>query len=263
MCGIKEESPEEDTVDRQKRSAAPWLFGLAALLALLSPVIFLAVWVAAGDLEGIGVALLAGVADLVLAAIAAITATVLAVRRGVTRVRTVVHGHPQGRVGRMAEHDAARWHLARRRFGELQAEYAAFEADRGAVAARPALADVTVPATARFVQALGDAEFLATETEPAAAPSRRVHRRRRPRLRGVGGRPARRGGSRRGPTGRVPRRRGAGSVRPSGPSARETRAVDPAPPRVVPPGSEYTQAADAVRRAAARGARDLRDRLRA
>ena len=40
MCGIKEESPEEDTVDRQKRSAAPWLFGLAALLALLSPVIF-------------------------------------------------------------------------------------------------------------------------------------------------------------------------------------------------------------------------------
>ena len=87
-------------MDRQKRSAAPWLFGLAALLALLSPVIFLAVWVAAGDLEGIGVALLAGVADLVLAAIAAITATVLAVRRGVTRVRTVVHGHPQGRVGR-------------------------------------------------------------------------------------------------------------------------------------------------------------------
>ena len=159
-------------MDRQKRSAAPWLFGLAALLALLSPVIFLAVWVAAGDLEGIGVALLAGVADLVLAAIAAITATVLAVRRGVTRVRTVVHGHPQGRAGRMAEHDAARWHLARRRFGELQAEYAAFEASRAAVAARPALADVTVPATARFVQALGDAEFLATDTEPA--PPRRA-----------------------------------------------------------------------------------------
>ena len=219
-------------MDRQKRSAAPWLFGLAALLALLSPVIFLAVWVAAGDLEGIGVALLAGVADLVLAAIAAITATVLAVRRGVTRVRTVVHGHPQGRVGRMAEHDAARWHLARRRFGELQAEYAAFEASRAAVAARPALADVTVPATARFVQALGDAEFLATETEPAAAPSRRVHRRRRPRLRGVGGRPARRGGSRRGPAGRVPRRRGAGRpVRPSGPPAR------PAPSTRRPRGS--------------------------
>ena len=115
----------------RRRSAAPWLFGLAALLALLSPVIFLAVWVAAGDLEGIGVALLAAVADLVLAAIAAITATVLAIRRGVTRVRTVVHGHPQGRAGRMAEHDAARWHLARRRFAELQAEYAAFEAEPG------------------------------------------------------------------------------------------------------------------------------------
>src|SRR3954453_1838481 len=121
-CAVsRSDSPEEDTVDRQKRSAAPWLFGLAALLALLSPVIFLAVWVAAGDLEGIGVALLAGVADLVLAGIDAVTATVLAIQRGVPRVRTVVHGHPQGRVGRMAEHDAARWHLARRRFGELQA----------------------------------------------------------------------------------------------------------------------------------------------
>jgi hypothetical protein len=32
---------------------------------------------------------------------------------------------------------------------------------------------------------------------------------------------------------------------------------------VNPPGSEYTQAADAVRRAAVRGAKDLRDRLRA
>ena len=261
MCGIKEESPEEDTVDRQKRSAAPWLFGLAALLALLSPVIFLAVWVAAGDLEGIGVALLAGVADLVLAAIAAIMATVLAVRRGVTRVRTVVHGHPQGRVGRMAEHDAARWHLARRRFGELQAEYAAFEADRGAVAARPALADVTVPATARFVQALGDAEFLATETEPA--PPRRAEF-----TAAVDRASAAWEDAQRVAEGLAEARRAgypgdAGPAGPSGPSARETRAVDPAPPRVVPPGSEYTQAADAVRRAAARGARDLRDRLRA
>lgn len=240
-------------MDRPRRSAAPWLFGIAALLTLLSPVVFLAVWVAAGDIEGVGVALLAAVVDLFLAAVAAITATVLAVRRGVTRVRTVVHGHPQGRAGRMAEHDAARWHLARDRFAKLQAEYAAFEADPRAVAARPALADVTVPATARFVQAMGDAEFLATETEPAG-PRRAEFAAAVDRAE-TAWQDAQRVAE------------GLAQSRHEAPPARETRAVDPAPPRVVgagaPPGSEYTQAADAVRRAAVRGARDLRDRLRA
>ncbi|HWN26622.1 MAG TPA: hypothetical protein VNP37_06615 [Actinomycetospora sp.] len=245
-------------MDRPRRSAAPWLFGLAVLLGLLSPVIFLAVWVAAGDVEGFGVALLAAVADLIAAAIAAVVATVIAIRRGVTRVRTVVHGHPQGRAGRMAEHESARWHMARRRFADLQAEYAAFEADRYAVAARPALADVTVPATARFVQALGDAEFLATDTEPAgprraqfsAAVDRAVEAWESAQRVAEGLAQA--------------RREAAGTTAPP---VHETRAVDPAPPRGVgagaPPGSEYTQAAEAVRRAAARGAKDLRDRLRA
>ena len=240
-------------MDRPKRSAAPWLFGVAVLLALLSPVVFLAVWVGAGDIEGLGAALLAAVADLVAAAVAAIVATVLALRRGITRVRTVVHGHPQGRMGRLDEHDAARWHLAKKRFAQLQAEYASFEADRTAVAARPALADVTVPATARFVQALSDAEFLATDTEPggprraefAAAVDRAAAAWQDAQRVAEGLAQARREGYR-------------GDAAPH-----ETRAVDPAPPRVAPPGSEYTQAAEAVRRAAARGARDLRDRLRA
>ncbi|MFC5140366.1 hypothetical protein ACFPK1_19160 [Actinomycetospora rhizophila] len=238
-------------MDRPRRSAAPWLYGLAGLLTLLSPVIFLAVWVAAGDMQGLGVALLAAVADLVAAVIAAVVATVIAVRRGVTRVRTVVHGHPQGRVGRLAEHDAARWHLARDRFASLQAEYAAFEADRHAVAARPALADVTVPATARFVQAMGDAEFLATDQEPAGP--------RRAEFAAAVDRAA----SAWEDAQRVAE--GLAQARRTGeaPPARETLAVDPAPPRVNPPGSEYTQAADAVRRAAVRGAKDLRDRLRA
>jgi hypothetical protein len=246
-------------VDRPRRSAAPWLFGVAVLLALLSPVVFLAVWVGAGDVEGFGVALLAAVADLVAAAIAAVVATVLALRRGITRVRTVVHGHPQGRVGRLAEHESARWHQARRRFAALQAEYAAFEADRGAVAARPALADVTVPATARFVQALGDAEFLATETEPAGP--RRVEF-----ANAVDRADAAWQDAQRVAEGLAQARREGyrGDAGPAGHAApHETRAVDPAPPRVAPPGSEYTQAAEAVRRAAARGARDLRDRLRA
>lgn len=255
---------EEGIVDRTRRSAVPWLYGLAGLLTLLSPVIFLAVWVAAGDIEGVGVALLAAVADLVAAVIAAVVATVLAVRRGVTRVRTVVHGHPQGRAGRLGEHDAARWHLARDRFATLQAEYAAFEADRDAVAARPALADVTVPATARFVQAMGDAEFLATAEEPAgprraefaAAVDRAASAWEDAQRVAEGLAQADRADRAQADRTQAPR---TGQV----PPARETRAVDPAPPRVNPPGSEYTQAADAVRRAAVRGAKDLRDRLRA
>jgi hypothetical protein len=222
------------------------------LLALLSPVVFLAVWVGTGDLEGFGAALLAAVADLVAATIAAVVATVIAVRRAIVRTRTVVHGHPQGRVGRLQEYEAARWRLARDRFAALQAEYAAFEADPRAVAARPALADVTVPATARFVQALADAEFLATESEPAgprraefaAAVDRATEAWRSAQRVAEGLARARREGH-------------------PGDAGHETRAVDPAPPRVAPPGSEYTQAAEAVRRAAVRGARDLRARLRA
>jgi hypothetical protein len=243
-------------VDRPRRSPAPWLFGLAVLLGLLSPVIFLGVWIAAGDLEGIGVALLAAVVDLVAAAIAAVVATTLALRRGITRVRTVVHGHPQGRVGRMAEYESARWHLARRRFADLQAQYAAFEADRAAVAARPALADVTVPATARFVQALSDAEFLATDTEPAGP--------RRAEFAAAVDRAVEAWESAQRVADGLARARREGHPGDAAPLPHpETRAVDPAPPRVALPGSEYTQAAEAVRRAAARGARDLRDRLRA
>jgi hypothetical protein len=235
----------------RRRSAAPWLFGLAALLAILSPLVFLGVWVAEGTAEGVITALVATVLDLVAATIAAVVAAVLALQRGVVRVRTAVLGHPDGRAGRLAEHDAARWRLARDRFAALQREYAAFEADPGAVAARPALTDVTVPATARFVQALADAEYLRTDDEP------------------VGPRRAEFANA-------VERavdawenacsvadglaRAHHGAVPPVG----ETRAVDPPRrPGTATERGEYADAAEAVRRAAVRGAKDLRERLRA
>lgn len=235
---------------KTRRSAAPWLFALGALLAVLSPLVFLGVWLAEGSLDGLLVALLAAVADLIAAFVAFVVATVLAARRGLTRVRTVVQGHPQGRAGRLAEHDAARWHLARDRFAALQREYAAFEADPRAVAARPSLTDVTVPATARFVQAYGDAEFLRTDGEPAG-PRRAEF------------------------ADAVDRAVEAwenacsvadGLAHTDGPAPgreRETRAVDP--PRRPTTGlgrTEYADAAEAVRRAAARGAKDVRERLR-
>jgi hypothetical protein len=234
----------------RRRSVAPWLFGLAALLAILSPLVFLGVWAAEGTVDGVVAALMAAVLDLIAAAIAAVVATVLALRRGVVRVRTAVLGHPDGRAGRLAEHDAARWRLARDRFAALQRDYAAFEADPGAVAARPALTDVTVPATARFVQALGDAEYLRTDDEPV--------------------------GPRRAEFANAVERAVAawdnacsvadGLARAHGaiPPAYETRAVDPPRrPTTATERGEYADAAEAVRRAAVRGAKDLRERLRA
>ncbi|WP_018334860.1 hypothetical protein [Actinomycetospora chiangmaiensis] len=227
-----------------RRSAVPWLYGLSVLLVIVSPLVFLGAWVADGTIEGFGAALLAAVADLVAAALAAFVATVLAAQRGVRRVRTVVLGHPDGRSGRLAEYRAARWALARDRFAALQRDYAAFESDPRAVAARPALVDVSVPATEAFVEALADAQMLATPTEPGdphreqfvAAVDRAVAawdaaRRHADAL--------------------------AGSM-PGPPRAAATR-----PPRAVPPPDEYAAVAEAVRRAAARGMRDLQGRLRA
>jgi hypothetical protein len=58
------------------------------------------------------------------------------------------------------------WEAARRRFDALRDEYAGYECDALAVLRLPALADVTVPATARFVHAFAEAQALDTEQRP-------------------------------------------------------------------------------------------------
>jgi hypothetical protein len=58
------------------------------------------------------------------------------------------------------------WTAARGRFDALREEYAAYECDALAVLRLPALADVTVPATARFVHAFAEAQALDTDTRP-------------------------------------------------------------------------------------------------
>jgi hypothetical protein len=58
------------------------------------------------------------------------------------------------------------WRAARRRFDALRGEYAGYECDPLAVLRLPALADVTVPATARFVDAFAEAQALDTDTVP-------------------------------------------------------------------------------------------------
>ncbi|WP_143517429.1 hypothetical protein [Pseudonocardia sp. MH-G8] len=60
------------------------------------------------------------------------------------------------------------WARARDRFSALRAEYAAFECDPMQVLHRPALADVSVPSTARFVDAFAEAQALETDAYPPA-----------------------------------------------------------------------------------------------
>ena len=60
------------------------------------------------------------------------------------------------------------WTKARERFTVLRAEYAAFECDATEVLRRPALADVSVASTARFVDAFAEAQALETDACPPA-----------------------------------------------------------------------------------------------
>jgi hypothetical protein len=111
------------------------------------------------------------------------------------------------------------------------------------VAARPALVDVSVPATGRFVEALADAQDLATPTEPAD-PRRREQF-----------------------AAAVDR---AVAAWDEARRTAESLADRPDPAPTLAPGAaptaerdEYAAVADAVRQAAARGMRDLRHRMRA
>jgi hypothetical protein len=58
------------------------------------------------------------------------------------------------------------WLDARQRFDRLRGEYAGYECDPVQVLRLPALADVTVPSTARFVDALAEAQALRTDEHP-------------------------------------------------------------------------------------------------
>jgi hypothetical protein len=65
------------------------------------------------------------------------------------------------------------WHATRARFAQLRSEYGQFECDPLAVLRLPALTDVTVPSTARFVDAFAEAQALDTDTQPP--PAHRAH----------------------------------------------------------------------------------------
>jgi hypothetical protein len=77
---------------------------------------------------------------------------------------------PPRRTAPVAEHPPVPdWRATRARFAELRSEYGRFECDPLAVLRLPALVDVTVASTGRFVDAFAEAQALDTDTEPPAA----------------------------------------------------------------------------------------------
>ncbi|WP_214406717.1 hypothetical protein [Pseudonocardia lacus] len=66
-----------------------------------------------------------------------------------------------------------RWTRARERFGALRGGYAAYECDPMQVLRLPALADVSVPSTARFVDAFAEAQALDTDAFPGSEHAER------------------------------------------------------------------------------------------
>jgi hypothetical protein len=65
------------------------------------------------------------------------------------------------------------WDAARARFDALRVDYAAYECDAMEVLRLPALADVSVPSTGRFVEAFAEAQALDTDARPPDAHARK------------------------------------------------------------------------------------------
>jgi len=114
-----------------------------------------------------GIVLLGGVAmavlTLLLTAVPVALVGVVAVLVVRRRLRRVAHVPATVAPGPSPQ---AAWRAARTRFAELRTEYAAYECDPMSVLRLPALADVGVPSTARFVDAFARAQALDTDAPP-------------------------------------------------------------------------------------------------
>jgi hypothetical protein len=123
----------------------------------------------------------AGVATVALFALVAVLGQVLLVGAG--SVAVVRHLHRRRRAmgaGKPAAVPPAPraapvpdWRAARASFAQLRGEYGQFECDPLAILRLPALTDVTVASTGRFVDAFAEAQALDTDTEPPPAHSAR------------------------------------------------------------------------------------------
>ncbi len=119
------------------------------------------------------VAMLVTVGPVLLAAVGAVTVARHVHRRraGSRQHPAMAPPHPTSPVPDPPP--APDWRANRARFAQLRREYGQFECDPLAVLRLPALTDVAVPSTARFVDAFAEAQALDTDTEPAAAHNAR------------------------------------------------------------------------------------------
>jgi hypothetical protein len=120
--------------------------------------------VAGAEFDDIAAVLLIAIAASVMPILIAGGAVMAATRRHRAAVRG---GTAPGRpTVRPRPEDA--WKRARDRFHALRAEYASFECDPMAVLRLPALSDVSVPSTGRFIDAFAEAQALETDAFPPA-----------------------------------------------------------------------------------------------
>jgi len=132
----------------------------------------------------IGVTVLAGIALVVLVMATVATVAIVSTRRRSRRLVAAQHdpmvagAHPPGPVPLQRlwhqppptqPQPAQDWAATRARFAQLRSEYGQFECDPLAVLRLPALTDVTVASTGRFVDAFAEAQALDTDAEPPAA----------------------------------------------------------------------------------------------
>ena len=102
-----------------------------------------------------------------LLAVLVLTGMALLSQRGAAVLnRTPLLSEPAGFPAAPASWWPDRWELAGRRYRELAGAYGEFECDLQAVLRLPALADVSEPSTARFVDAFAEATALDTEGYP-------------------------------------------------------------------------------------------------
>jgi hypothetical protein len=115
-----------------------------------------------------------GLATLAVFALVAVLGQLMLV--GVGSVIVVRHLQRRRRAGALAKpapqpgkRAVADWPATRTRFAQLRSEYGQFECDPLAVLRLPALTDVTVASTGRFVDAFAEAQALDTDIEPPPA----------------------------------------------------------------------------------------------
>jgi hypothetical protein len=116
----------------------------------------------------LGMAIVAGSAPLLVAGALTFVAVHRSRRHAALRHRSVAVPAPQ-RPARPVPRPDIEWGKVRNRFHALRSAYAAFECDAMEVLRLPALADVSVPSTARFVDAFAEAQALDTDRFPPAS----------------------------------------------------------------------------------------------